>query len=116
MEDKIDEGGFEIIYVTGQNERSSTTTIPDKLTTTQIHIANQCDNIKELLISKNKDYGNSFAETINVFTNLNPIEQINVRLDDKLKRMLNEGEKNFNEDTELDFIGYLILRRVLREG
>jgi hypothetical protein len=78
-------------------------------------IDRECENIKALLIAKNKAYGNSFADPINIFSNATPEEQINVRIDDKLNRIKKGQDKEaVPEDTELDLIGYLILKRVLR--
>ena len=42
----------------------------------------------------------------------NPIEQIDVRIDDKLNRIKN-GHEFHGEDTIKDLIGYLILRLVV---
>jgi hypothetical protein len=85
-----------------------------KLTTIEL-IDRECENIKALLIAKNKAYGNSFAEPINIFSNATPEEQINVRIDDKLNRIKKGQDTDLvPEDTELDLIGYLILKRVLR--
>lgn len=77
----------------------------------------ECDNIKQLLISKNKAYGNSFASPLNIFFKGTAEEGLNIRIDDKLKR-ISEGQETENvpEDTELDLIGYLILKRVLRRS
>jgi hypothetical protein len=41
-------------------------------------------------------------------------EQINVRIDDKLSRIARGRQDVIQEDTELDLIGYLILKRVGR--
>lgn len=71
------------------------------------------DEIETLLIEKNKAYGNSFAEPINVFTKADALEQLDVRIDDKLNR-IKKGSEFQGDDTELDLIGYLILKRVLR--
>lgn len=77
-------------------------------------IAEQCDEVKELLLKKNRDYGNSFAEAEETFGQGISLEQaLNVRIGDKLKRM-RTGVNAINEDTELDLIGYLYLKRVLR--
>lgn len=78
-------------------------------------IDQECENIKQLLIAKNKAYGNSFALPLNIFFKGTPEEGLNARIDDKLKR-LSEGTQTDKvpEDTELDLIGYLILKRVLR--
>ncbi len=85
------------------------------LTEVQVLIINVCNEIKDMLLSKNQAYGNSFSDPVGVFAgNMNPMDQLNVRIDDKLKRIKN-GDPGFNgEDTELDIIGYLILKQVLR--
>ena len=73
-----------------------------------------CNEIKELLLKKNESYGNAAAEPVNIFSSFSSIEAINIRIDDKLKR-IKEGKEYENEDTELDLIGYLILKRCVRE-
>ena len=70
------------------------------------------DKIESTLLMKNIEYGNSVLEPVRVFSNANPIEQINVRLDDKLSRMLNDCDKTIKEDTVFDFMGYLILKMI----
>jgi len=83
---------------------------------TQKLIEEECDAIKALLLEKNRLYGNSALEPINVFSQLSALAQIDVRIDDKLKRLQNLSKSGLmdtlNEDTVLDLIGYLILRRV----
>jgi hypothetical protein len=77
-------------------------------------ITEECDYVKELLLLKNRDYGNAFAEPLGVFAkHVDAEAQIRVRIDDKLKRIAT-GNNAITEDTELDLIGYLILLRVLR--
>ena len=73
-----------------------------------------CDEIKEMLIAKNQAYGNSAADPVRIFAKSDTIEQINVRIDDKLSRIA-RGHEYENEDTELDLIGYLILKRVIND-
>ena len=70
------------------------------------------DKIESTLLMKNVEYGNSVLEPLRIFSNASPIEQINVRLDDKLSRMLNDCKKTIKEDTVFDFIGYLILKMI----
>ena len=72
-------------------------------------IESTIDEVKEILLAKNQAYGNSAYEPVRVFSKADPIEQINVRLDDKLSRLF-RGEAA-GEDVELDLIGYLILKR-----
>jgi hypothetical protein len=80
-------------------------------------ITMECDAVKELLIAKNKEYGASAFHPIRVFSQASAQEQIDVRIDDKLKRIRaihDLDEVRVHEDTELDLIGYLVLRRVAR--
>lgn len=86
-----------------------------KPTEVQRIIRSECAAIADLLVKKNQDYGNSFADPVQIFSKSDPEEQINVRIDDKLKRLMNRGDKNISEDTEADLIGYLILKRVYRK-
>ena len=80
--------------------------------TVQKMIATVCGEIRDLLVEKNKAYGNSAIEPMRVFSKASPLEQINVRLDDKLSRIA-KGDANYNdEDVEKDIIGYLVLKRV----
>ena len=46
-----------------------------------------CDYIKNMLVDKNRRYGDSAINPIRMFSKLNPVEQINVRIDDKLSRL-----------------------------
>ncbi len=80
--------------------------------TMSARIAAVCDHIKKILQEKNRSYGNSVGEPVRIFSQADPIEQINVRIDDKLSRLIS-GSEYPGDDTELDLIGYLILKRVL---
>ncbi len=85
------------------------------LTDTQMAIADHCAVIREMLISKNRKYGDSLFNPPGVFSKAGTLELINSRLDDKLSR-LQQGdvtEAGRAEDEE-DIIGYLILKRVYR--
>ena len=77
-----------------------------------VAIAAECDAVKSVLLLKNVQYGNSALDPLRVFSRADPIEQINVRLDDTLSRIARGS--NETEDTELDLIGYLILKRVAK--
>ena len=72
-----------------------------------------CNEVSDFLVEKNKAYGDSAANPVRIFSRANPIEQIDVRIDDKLSRIA-RGSEYVGDDTELDLIGYLILRRVIR--
>ena len=70
-------------------------------------------NIAEILVDKNRKYGNAALQPKRIFSRTNLIEQLNVRIDDKLSRIANE-QADEDEDAELDLIGYLILKRVCK--
>ena len=82
---------------------------------TQKEIVKECDAIKKILLQKNKEYGDSAVNPIRIFSTADNIEQINVRIDDKLSRIKKGGKTVIKEDTELDLIGYLILRRIANQ-
>ena len=86
----------------------------DTLNHTQKLIKKECTNIMNILLQKNKEYGDSAINPVRIFSSVDSIEQINVRIDDKLSRIKNKGNKVIKEDTELDLIGYLILKRVAK--
>lgn len=69
-------------------------------------------DLRTFLIAKNAAYGNSALEPVRVFSKADPMEQIRVRIDDKLSRLF-RGE-SAGEDTELDLLGYLTLLQVAR--
>ena len=80
--------------------------------TTEDLILKVTDEMKELLISKNRAYGDSATNPSNVFSKGSPIESLCARIDDKLMRIQNKGINDKTEDTVSDLIGYLILLKV----
>ena len=74
----------------------------------------ECQNLSEILKSKNRQYGNSFADPVRIFSKATPEEGLRIRIDDKLSRIA-RGH-NAGEDTVLDLIGYLVLLRVLHRA
>jgi hypothetical protein len=78
-------------------------------------ILDECLDIAELLIQKNKSYGSSYSHPINIFSKSTPKEQIFIRIDDKLNR-IHKGKEYASEDTILDLIGYLVLLRTLDDN
>lgn len=79
---------------------------------TEFEIKTMCKKIENLLLEKNKAYGNSAIEPLNIFSKANSTESICARLDDKLSRIKNKGINDDTEDTILDLCGYLILLMV----
>lgn len=76
-------------------------------------IAEECYALRDLLISKNRKYGNAALEPVRIFSKAPPHEQILVRLDDKISR-LRSGQLDDDEDVIQDLLGYLILLRIAR--
>lgn len=81
------------------------------ITPTQELIEQECYYIRDMLLEKNRKYGDSAINPVRIFSRSDAIEQINVRIDDKLSRIAS-GQGDDTEDAELDLIGYLILKRV----
>jgi hypothetical protein len=85
----------------------------------QEDIARECDALKEMLLSKNRRYGNSALDIEQVFSRLfglppmPPWVGILYRLNDKYLRLKNL-EPNDTEDTLQDMIGYLVLLKIAR--
>ncbi len=67
-------------------------------------------DLRSFLIGKNKAYGNSAINPVRCFSRADRLEQINVRMDDKLSRMM-QGQ-DAGEDPELDLLGYMVIKRV----
>lgn len=78
----------------------------------QRFIAEECNRVRDMLLAKNRAYGNSALDPLRVFSKAPPDEQIKVRLDDKLSR-LSRGSAA-GEDIEFDLMGYIVLLRVYR--
>ena len=80
---------------------------------TQTHISLICDEIKELLLEKNKKYGDSALSPSRIFSKANAIEQLLVRIDDKLNRIQKgAGLLASDEDVINDLVGYLLLLKI----
>jgi hypothetical protein len=70
-----------------------------------------CHEIASLLIQKNISYGNSAMEPVRIFATSDNVEQLKVRIDDKINRIKNN--KGFAGDNDIDdLIGYLILLKI----
>lgn len=81
---------------------------------TQDDIKKECDALKELLLEKNRKYGDSALSPERVFSKANAVEQIKVRIDDKISR-LKSAQKDEDEDVVLDLLGYLVLLRIAQK-
>ena len=83
---------------------------------------NTADKIKQagnevidLLLEKNRSYGDSALRPSNIFAKGSAVENLSARIDDKLTRIKNFGFDGFAEDNVKDLIGYLILLKIALE-
>lgn len=88
--------------------------IPSTQNEVPIAILQECVGVAGMLLKKNAAYGNSAIDPVRIFSKADSIEQIRVRIDDKLSRLAS-GQANDTEDIELDLIGYLILLKVAKK-
>lgn len=80
---------------------------------TPTHISMICDEVKDLLLEKNKKYGDSALNPARIFSKANAVEQILVRIDDKLNRIQKgAGLLANDEDVVMDLMGYLVLLKI----
>jgi len=73
-----------------------------------------CHGIAHMLIEKNIAYGDSALDPVRVFSRATPIEQLHVRIDDKLSRMMKGTDYPGDNDID-DLIGYLMLLKIAKE-
>lgn len=81
---------------------------------TQKDIRRIAKEIGELVVAKNEAYGDSAVDPVRIFSKANPVEQILVRLDDKLSRFARGHSYPGDNDID-DLMGYLILLKIARE-
>ena len=67
-------------------------------------IENVCSDIQEMLVQKNRAYGDSALDPVRIFSKSDAVEQIYVRIDDKLSRV-KRGHEYPGDDTIKDQIG-----------
>lgn len=77
-------------------------------------IRDVCRELADLLVEKNRSYGNSALEPLAVMSRLTARERLAVRIDDKLSRIA-RGHEYPGDDTLRDLAGYLVLALVERK-
>lgn len=75
--------------------------------TTAEKITSVFNSMRDLVLEKNKRYGDSALSPLGCFSKVSADESIRIRLDDKLKRIMNSKELRKNDVS--DVIGYLSL-------
>ena len=78
----------------------------------QQSIKDVCDGICSMLLEKNRKYGDSALAPVRIFSTAGPVEQIKVRIDDKISRLRAMKDIDDDEDVLTDLIGYLVLLKV----
>ena len=68
---------------------------------TEEYIVRTAAEVVDLLIQKNKDYGDTANNTTKIFSKLDAVEGICSRIDDKLSSIANKGINDKTEETEL---------------
>lgn len=69
--------------------------------------------MQDMLLEKNAAYGDSALNPVRIFSRADPLAQIDVRIDDKLSRIVRG--KAAGEDVYLDLTGYLLMRRIAQK-
>jgi hypothetical protein len=87
------------------------TEVKPELAQTQKHIREVCEDMADLLIQKNNSYGNSALDPQRIFARASTKEQLYVRIDDKLNRIMRGHSYPGDNDID-DLLGYLILVKV----
>ena len=82
---------------------------------TEKEIISVCDDMALFLIEKNRAYGNSALDPVRVFSSSDNIEQLKVRIDDKLSRFMRGNDFPGDNDID-DLIGYLVLLKVAMQN
>lgn len=74
-------------------------------------VASVLQEIQDLLMAKNEAYGNSALDPVNIFSKSTAVEQIKIRIDDKLSRLYH-GKEYGDENTITDLMGYLTILKI----
>jgi len=80
--------------------------------TFEAEVRAELDEITAMLVAKNEAYGDSALNPLRIFSRASTVEQLRVRIDDKLSRIARGNDAG--EDVEKDLIGYLVLSRIAR--
>ncbi len=73
-----------------------------------------CHEIAKMLIDKNISYGDSALSPVRIFSKAEPREQLYVRIDDKLSRLMKGSDYPGDNDID-DLIGYLVLLKIAKQ-
>jgi hypothetical protein len=80
----------------------------DQKTGTQQKITDAFNSMRDLVLEKNKRYGDAALTPKQVFSKLDAVEGLKIRLDDKISRIMNNSGEIRKNDVA-DIMGYLVL-------
>ena len=70
-------------------------------------------DIGQMLLEKNRKYGDAALNPKRIVSKSSAVEQIKVRIDDKLSRIANQ-QNDEDEDVFKDLLGYLVLLEIAK--
>lgn len=95
--------------------RTITIEVPENASPTINRAVDWLADLARTLIRKNESYGDSAANPVRIFSKASPVEQVLVRIDDKLSRIMRgAGLLAADEDTVRDLAGYLAIYAAMR--
>lgn len=109
FEDTVN-GGYWVIYtdLDDPDEDWGGELVADTEPTFEAQVRRITGGIADLLIEKNRKYGNSALDPERIFSGASSTEAIRVRIDDKLSR-IKTSDPDDQEDSITDLIGYCVL-------
>ena len=106
----LNEKGFTAQDDEGRNwESSNGTDWTEKATDTQAKLIDVLDGMKQLLLYKNRKYGDSALKPKNIFYKGDATNSILIRLDDKIGRIMSNPDDKPRVNDVADIIGYCTL-------
>ena len=103
-------GQVRYFFLKRMEEMQQPKVVTKKTISTEDKIIKTMDEIKNFLVQKNNQYGDSVFQPVRVFSKADKTEQIKVRIDDKLSRLKRGNDSiESDEDVVSDLIGYLVL-------
>lgn len=71
-------------------------------------VADTCHELKKFLLVKNERYGDSALKPVKIFSKGDASDKIDIRMDDKMSRIIESDEQRMNDF--VDLTGYLVLK------
>lgn len=81
---------------------------PKEEQTSADKISALCDELKRFLLVKNERYGDSALKPVKIFSKGDASDKIDIRMDDKMSRIIESDEQRMNDF--VDLTGYLVLK------